>query len=250
MNLDVCRKQFISYVKQFDLKDKAILNKFHHTFRVMEYAMEIATSLKLNEEEIQIAGIIGLLHDIGRFEQAKKYHTFIDKNSINHGEYGVKILFEDGLIRKFINTDKYDKIIRIAILNHNKAEIEKGLTKEEILHAKIIRDADKTDIFYTLTIGDKKVIWEKEDLSNDIITDEIYKEFLEDKVIDYKKRQTSADILVSHFAHVYDFNFERSLQIIRENNYLEKLYNRFIFKNKETKDRFEKIYELAKEQLK
>ena len=32
----------------------------------------------------------------------------LDKESINHAEFGVKVLFEDGLIRKFIETDKYD----------------------------------------------------------------------------------------------------------------------------------------------
>ena len=126
--------------------------------------------------------------------------------------YGVEILFHNGLIRHFIEDNKYDEIIKLAILNHNKAEIEKGLTERENLHAKIIRDADKTDIFYVLTVGDKEAIWEKSDLSNDIITDEIYREFIEDKTINYKNRVTSADILVSHFAYVYDFNFKETLQ--------------------------------------
>ena len=203
----------------------------------------------MSQEDIELAELIGLLHDIGRFEQVRKYHTFVDKDSINHGEYGVKLLFEDGLIRKFIDIDKYDNIIKIAILNHNRAKIEDGLGKKENLHAKIIRDADKIDICYVLTVDDKKAIWESEDLSNDKITDEIYKEFTQDMAIDYKNRKTSADILVSHFAYVYDFNFKESLKIIKENNYIDKLYKRFIFKDKETMERFNNIYEIAKKYL-
>ena len=63
------------------------------------------TMLNLSEEDILLAELIGLLHDIGRFEQIKNYHTFLDKESIDHAEYGNKILFEDDLIRNFITED-------------------------------------------------------------------------------------------------------------------------------------------------
>ena len=48
-----------------------------------------------------------LLHDIGRFKQIKLYDNFIDNMENNdHADYGVKILFEENLIRKFIEDDK------------------------------------------------------------------------------------------------------------------------------------------------
>ena len=100
-----------------------------------------------------------------------------------------------------------------------------------------------------MTIGNKRAIWEKEDLSNDKISDEIFRQYTEKRKINYNERKTSADILVSHFAYLYDFNFEISLKIIKENNYLEDIYKRFQFRDIETKNRFDKIYELAKEQL-
>ena len=115
-----------------------------------------------------------MLHDIGRFEQVRLYHTFNDGKSVNHAEIGVKILFEDGLIREFIEDKQYDEIIKIAILNHNRQAIETGLTERQLLHSKIIRDADKIDIYYSLTIYSKEAVWESKDLSNDIISDEIY----------------------------------------------------------------------------
>ena len=251
MSIDILKAKqiFKEYVKNYNPEDEKIKIKIAHIERVSQISKKLAENLKLSQEDIELAELIGLLHDIGRFEQVKRYNTFVDKDSINHGEYGVKILFEDGLIREFIKNDKYDRIIKLAILNHNKADIEKGLTKRENLHAKIIRDADKIDIFSVLTTGDKEAIWEKADLSNDIITDEIYREFIEDKSINYKNRKTSADILVSHFAYVYDFNFKETLEVIRQNNYIDKLYKRFIFNDKETMKKFNNIYETAKKYL-
>lgn len=251
MSIDILKAKqiFKEYVKNYNPEDERIKLKITHIERVSQIARKLAEKLNLSQEDIDLAELIGLLHDIGRFEQARRFNTFVDKDSINHGEYGVKILFNDGLIRHFVEDDKYDEIIKLAILNHNKAGIEKGLTERENLHAKIIRDADKTDIFYVLTVGNKEAIWEKEDLSNDIITDEIYREFIEDKTINYKNRVTSADILVSHFAYVYDFNFKETLQVIKENNYLDKLYKRFIFNDKQTMERYNKVYEAAKQYL-
>ncbi|MCI8617093.1 MAG: HD domain-containing protein [Clostridia bacterium] len=251
MAIDIlnAKKVFKEYVKNYNPEDEKVKIKIAHIERVTQIAKKLAQDLKLSQEDIELAELIGLLHDIGRFEQIRKYHTFIDKDSINHGEYGVKILFEEGLIRKFLEDNQYDEIIKLAILNHNKADIEENLNEKQKLHAKIIRDADKTDIFYILTVDDKKAIWESSDLSNDEISDEIYREFIEDKVINYKERKTSADILVSHFAYVYDFNFKETKQIILKNNYLDLLYKRFKFNNKETEERYNKIFQIAKKYL-
>ena len=228
------KKAFKEYVKKYNPEDEKIKIKIVHIEKVAENSKRIAQNLGLSQEDVELAELIGLLHDIGRFEQVRLYHTFVDKDSINHGEYGAKILFEDGLIRNFIKDNKFDKIIKLAIVNHNRADIEEDLTERERLHAKIIRDADKTDIFRILISGDKKAIWEKADLSDDKISDEIYREFVEDKRINYKERKTSADILVSHFNYVYD---------------LDKLYQRFKFNDAETMKRFNEIYRLSKEYI-
>ena len=249
MDIIKAQEAFKNYVKNYNPEDEKVKIKIVHIQEVSRIAKKLAEDLKLSKEDIELAELIGLLHDIGRFEQIKQYHTFVDKDSINHGEYGVKVLFEEGLIREFIKEDKYDKIIKLAILNHNRADIETGLTEREELHAKIIRDADTTDIFYRLVIGDKKAIWESSDLSNDKISDEIFREFKEDKRINYKERKTSADILVSHFAYVYDFNFSQTLKIIKERNYVDQLYKRFKFNDIQTMNRYNEIYKLAKEYL-
>ena len=62
------------------------------------------------------------------------------------------------------------------------------------MHSKIIRDADKVDIYYSLTIYSKEAVWESKDLSNDTISDEIYREFKEDRKINYKNSNMQRDV--------------------------------------------------------
>ena len=240
------KQAFSEYVSNYNPEDLQIKMKISHIERVSKIARDLAKNLQLDEEDIKLAELIGLLHDIGRFEQIRLYHTFIDGKSINHGEFGVKILFQDGLIRNFIEDTKYDNIIEKAIINHNRAKIENGLNERELLHAKIIRDSDKTDILYILTFDKTKTCYGVEDFTNQNITDEIYREFMEDRVINYSNMNNEADILVAHFAYIFDFYFEYGLIIVKENEYLEKIFKRYKFKNKVTADMYKRIYQEAK----
>ena len=245
IDIKKAKKFFKEYIKNYDIENPKIALKVAHIERVSEIAKNTAESLNLSKEDVELAELIGLLHDIGRFEQIKKYNTFVDSKSENHAKLGVDILFKQGLIRKFIEDDKYDKIIELAIINHNKdkKDIDKNVSKEELLQIKLIRDSDKTDILYTLVVGDVKAIWETDNMSLEKITDEIYNEFMKKNSITYKNRKTSADLLVGHFTYAFDFNFDYGLKIIYDNNYYEKLYNRFNFKDEITKERFKNIYE-------
>ena len=249
IEIEKANKAFEEYVKNYNPENPKIKLKINHIKRVAKIAKEIATKLSLSQEDIALAELIGLLHDIGRFEQVRIYNTFVDKNSTNHGELGAKILFQDGLIRKFIEDNKYDNIIKHAVVNHNRGKIQEGLNEKELLHAKIIRDADKTDIFNVLLIEDVESCYETKDMSKEIITQEIYREFMEDKIIDYKNKKTSADLLVCHFAYVFDYNYEIGLQILDKNGYLDKLYSKFYFKDNHTQEMIDEVYKTAKKFL-
>lgn len=69
--------------------------------------------MHLNDEDKDLAMLIALLHDIGRFDQAKQMKFFReDLMNYDHAKLEVKLLFESGEIRKFIKTDKYDNVIK------------------------------------------------------------------------------------------------------------------------------------------
>lgn len=100
IDLVKAEKVFKEYVKNYDSEDGNIRGKIIHTYGVIEKSEYIAKKLKLNEEEIQLAKLIALLHDIGRFEQRKTLKEFEDFKGLDHAEYGVRILFQEKLIRR------------------------------------------------------------------------------------------------------------------------------------------------------
>ncbi len=252
VDVNNAKRVFKEYVSNYNLQDGKIALKVAHILRVSELSKKIATSLNLSEEDIKLAELIGLLHDIGRFEQVRRYNTFIDKISINHGEYGARILFEDNLIEKFNVDEKYYKIIKTAILNHNRSKIEENLTKQELLHSKIIRDADKLDCFYVLLTDDIKNTYgcSAEDMQNETFSKEIIREFKEDHMIDYKKRATYGDIWISHMAYVFDFYYKSSYIVIKEKDYLNKLTQKMNFKNPQTIQMAQELLQIANDYIK
>ena len=130
-----------------EYKDKSDLGfelKIVHTYHVAENAKKIAQELNLSKEDIELAELIGILHDIGRFEELKITKE-LNSVKFDHAGHGSEMLFEKCMIRKFIEDNQYDGIIKKAIENHSKLKIEENLDERTLLHSKIIRDADKID---------------------------------------------------------------------------------------------------------
>ena len=74
---------FDKYTSNFNMTNKLIYLKYNHTYRTVDQSLNICKSLNLNEEDTNIAYLIALLHDFGRFEQVKKYNTF-NGTSLKH----------------------------------------------------------------------------------------------------------------------------------------------------------------------
>lgn len=234
VNLEEAKKEFIRYVDNFDLNIEKIALKKYHSLRVMEVAEKIAKLENFSEEEIELATLIGLLHDIARFKQYTEYKTFKDAQSFDHGDMGVEILEKENFIRSFIKTDKYDEIIKLAIKNHNKFAIEEGLTEEQTKFCKLIRDADKLDIFYIAS----EQFWknEKEQMESSVINPEIKQALDEQMMIENNKysKIEYVDSLIRMLGYLFDINFESSLEIIKEENYIDRMVNRFKYRDANT----------------
>lgn len=243
---------FKEYLQDYDLEYGKIELKIRHTYGVVSASESIARKLLLDKEDIELAKLIGLLHDIGRFEQIKKFDCFIDNKTTDHAILGNKILFKNNLIRNFIKDEQYDNIISKAILNHNRLMIENNLSDRELMHAKIIRDADKVDNFRVKATDDFENIIDnsnREILENDVISDKIFHDFMESKVIIREDRNTYMDFWVSYIAFIFDFNFASGLAYIKEMDYINKVINRLDYKNVDTKQKMEKIKKHAVEYI-
>ena len=232
INLEKAKEEFLNYTKNYDLNDKNIDRKVWHSIRVMELSLDIAKKMNLNEEDIEIAGAIGLLHDLGRFDQFTKYQTFSDLDSFDHGDYAVELLNKD--IRKYIETDKYDTIIKKAIKNHNKFEIEEGLNERELFFAKLIRDADKLDILYEASC----IFWAGEEykVNESDFNSELLNIFFNKQLTKHKKnvKYIGIDAVIIMFTLIFDINFKESFEILKNEDYINKTSDRFNIKDKET----------------
>ena len=234
IDIKKAQNEFLEYTKNYDLEDENIKRKQGHSLRVMAISKKIAEKLKLNKEKIELATLIGLLHDIARFRQYTEYQTFKDAWSFDHGDVAVEILEKDDYLRKFIETNKYDDIIKLAIKNHNKFAIEDGLTDEQNKFAKLIRDADKLDIFFIAS----EVLWknEREEMENSIINPEIRQTLNEQSMIENNKHKKIeyADSILRMLGYIFDVNFKSSFEIIEQEKYIDRMVNRFKFKDEYT----------------
>jgi putative nucleotidyltransferase with HDIG domain len=203
--------------------------KKEHSLRVADIALYISDKLEWTDEEKQIAFLVGLLHDIGRFSQLVEFDTLIDEKSVNHAENAVKILKGENLFEVLKIGNK--ELVFAAILNHNKFKIQDGLTGQELLHAKLIRDADKMDIFRVLTEYYTKrsgtvnhtLTWELPKGTN--VSPAVAKEVLAGKMVSKKNIVSEMDVKIMQLSWVFDLNFRPTFEYLVKNRYLESVYN-------------------------
>lgn len=244
-------KVFDKYISNYDPQNERIKLKIEHIKRVAKNSELIAKNLNLSEEQTNLAIAIGFFHDIGRFEQVRIANTFSDKEShINHGEKSIEALFKDNFIREFIQDDKYDEIIKKAVLNHNRVKIEPNLSEDELLFSKIIRDADKLDIFYTISKEEysmESIFWYS-NFDNSEISNSILEDFFNQTSINYSKITTNADVIAIFYGYIYDLYFGISKKIIYDNKYLEAFTER-VYKTFESDKIHEQVKILLNESL-
>jgi putative nucleotidyltransferase with HDIG domain len=233
---------FREYVQNYDPQNGKIRLKLVHTFHVVSLSERIARDLGCEEEDVQLAKLIGLLHDIGRFEQAKRFNTFVDKDSVDHAALGVKILEENHFIDSFC-TGKEQEIVLRAVANHNRFAIEEGLDERTRLQAEIIRDADKTDIFRVRTEDpvEDAFPYSQAVIENSTISPSIYESFMRSQQIDKNQRQTPMDMWVGGLAFIFDYNFSCSLRILEENRAVDRQIDRITYRHEETAKQMEAI---------
>ncbi len=227
VDIKKAKEEFMKYVSNYDMNSGRISIKVKHILRVVENSKFLAQELNLTKEQIELAELIGLFHDIGRFEQVRLYDTFSDKDTgLDHAAYSLKVLYEDGQIKRYLDTNKYDEIIKTAVFYHNKATIDESVTGEALLFSKIIRDADKLDIYRVINEDKMEDIFWYKDFKNLEMSQGLMDKFIKDKFIKYKYIKNNADLIYVFYGYIYDFNFPNCFKIIKKNKYLDNFLNR------------------------
>lgn len=221
---------FMNYVQQFDLTNDKIHLKLIHTLEVVHTTEYLCLHENITGIEKDLAYLIALLHDIGRFEQIKRFNSFDDRN-VDHATLGVQVLFDEGMIRQFIEDDQYDEVIRKAIAYHSLYKVPKGLDSFLLKQVLLIRDSDKLDNFRVKNIESIQTLFSISDA--DFYSQRVSKNILKDienhTLILKENRHNEVDMWVSYMAFVFDLNFKSSYLFIRENDYIHRNMERLHF---------------------
>ncbi|WP_243372371.1 HD domain-containing protein [Geotalea sp. SG265] len=225
------RAWFADYCRSFAFTDEKeqrnISLKEYHTHKVCENILSIADGESLSRKERETAEIIALFHDVGRFEQYRRYRTFKDSDSINHAALGADILREKEVLASLGETER--AIVLKAVSLHNVFMIPPNLDREEALFLKLIRDADKLDIwrvfieFYAMPEAERAsaVGLGFSDLpgySSDVLA------MVNDRrMVSLSMLKTLNDFKLLQLSWAYDLNFPTSFRIMEERGYIDSL---------------------------
>ena len=227
MDMDKISQAFTHYVRTFDLKDPGVQLKYAHSIRVSENCRVIGESLGLSQSDVDLTWAMGLLHDIGRFEQLRQYHTFSDGRSMNHAAYGARYLFQEGHIRDFLAETTYDDLLEEAIRQHSAYELGGPLTERQRLFCQLLRDGDKVDIFrvYAQYAHKLPIIWNAtwEELLTAPVTPEVMAAARQRHSIRTALKKTPMDYFMGGLCMVFDLVYPKSRQLVQEQGYYAKL---------------------------
>ncbi len=213
-NADWMRDYMKSYYNEDEQIQHAMLLKEAHTGRVQKIIRELAIHLGLTEEDVALAEIMGLLHDVGRFRQFTVYRTFKDHLSEDHATAGLKLMEEHRLLDGLLPWEQ--SLVRFAVEWHNKKAIGSAPDACHLGYAKMLRDADKLDIYHVL-----EPFLPSEDGSG--VSPNFIEKFVEGVQCDYTMVGTEDDKKLVRLMWAYDIYFSWTLQRIEERGYLEKL---------------------------
>jgi len=230
-DLNTFKAWFTEYSQTFytgDAEDnKNIELKVRHTSFVRENAVLIAGEEHLDDNNVLIAETAALFHDVGRFAQYATYKTFRDNISVNHGRLGAEILREKDILTHLPAVEQ--ELIINTVKFHNAFEVPPFGDQQKILFLRLIRDADKLDIWrifaeYCHSPEDDQAsavglgLPDRTDYSHTILSC-LHKKSL----ASLSDMETLNDFKLMQLSWVYDLNFRHSFRLLAERRLIHKI---------------------------
>lgn len=234
MDRDRALKAFLGYVAAYDADNPRIALKVEHTLRVTELCDRIARELGLPDEDVDAAWLVGLLHDIGRFEQVRRWDTFNDAASGSHAALGVEVLLgpQPGstapLMRAFVDDPADDGLVLAAVGTHSDYRLPEELDGRVRTICQILRDADKIDILRVNCTCPIEAIYgvSEADMRASAVSDECVHIFYQHRCLPRGIRRHNADIMLGHICFAWEIVYPQSLAIMREQAHLARMLSR------------------------
>ena len=211
-----------------DISENLLLKK-EHSLRVAQLCASLANKLELNEQECELAGLIGLLHDLGRFTQFEKHKSFDDSKTEDHALLGIAIIKEQAFFLN-LSEDEQQNIV-VAIESHNKLFVNSKDKQTTTMWGQILRDADKLDIWELCVLNLKRDgSFNLSSISYNLpkapsVSESIIKNLLTGKPVLKKDLQSVNDFKLMLIAMVYDLNYKASFHMLNEKQLISKIYD-------------------------
>ena len=222
-------REYISYylelpgdrVKPIHLKEK-------HTERTCKEIVLLGGECGLTPKDLLVAETIALFHDIGRFPQWEHYSTFIDSSSVDHALLGIEVLNQHEILRSLPTEEK--QIIENAIRYHNVRELPVHLPPRELFFARLLRDADKLDIWRVVISelegkGDVVEFLEGQIPVSNTYSPEMAASLKQGQVPDFSSVRNRYDMILLRLGWIFDINFPVTCRHVLERRYIERLCN-------------------------
>jgi hypothetical protein len=248
---------YTEYSNSFHTSDekvwKHLLLKIDHTRHVQKHIMGIARDLDMDDREIMIAETIALFHDLGRFRQFTEYKTFQDRKSKNHGLLAARTLIENNVLKNL--PDDEQQLVLQTVKFHNAFEIPSIFDDYSKLFLKMVRDADKLDIFrvfieYYESPPEEKASETAFGLPDtEEYSDEVISCLKSRRTASYRSLKTENDFKLLKLSWVYGLHFNYSLRLIMKKDYINILAEK-LPRTEEIKLTTGKIKEYIKERIK
>ncbi len=235
-------KIFWNFISKYDTSNTNILRKIIHSFDVATTSFKIACKLKLCQKDRIFAYLVGLLHDVGRFEQWKKYQTYNDNNSADHGDLSYEVLKTWDGQTLYLDETQFDILCETAKY-HNKPY--NGENEDVLKFVEIVKNADSFSNVITTANGAQQIFIDK-----DGFTKEIYDKFISLQPIYYYSPQTKLDRSLILTSCAYNITFDFLRKDVLNNNYLDAIYDTFSkYLNEEDKALYKEAVEILRRKL-
>lgn len=220
--------QYVAGYAQEDIETQRYLDlKRDHTLRVFENASLIAETLPLPEQTLKIALLGALFHDVGRFEQFSLYHTYSDRDSVNHGYLGSRILRSENVLAE--EKKEIRQSVRAVVALHNRFVLPRAIPQHVREATNIVRDSDKLDIFPVLVSN-----FTHDGSKNDVVTmglqqsataysQDALNNVLNGESVRYTDMHYVNDFKLLLSSWVFGIEYSTSMQLLYERGHMERL---------------------------
>lgn len=218
--------RFLSYTRPFGTEDPRYELKRVHTLGVLGYMNALLDLESVEPELHRAARLTALYHDIGRFEQLRRYGTFFDRDSEDHAALSVRVLEEEGLLEG----EPLKPQILEAIGQHSRLAIDLKDPVSRRLCA-LVRDADKLDILRVFATDDIQDVTSHslKEACEGQAAEAVVQALLAGKPVRKEDRRSAIDIWLTYLGFVNDFQFPSAYRLCEKAGFWKRRFsqNRF-----------------------